>query len=591
MYKSPILVLVSLLFSMVSTALNPSHFTIQRVTAPFFIVDGNAPTTVTRCYVGFEVINKSNSATTYSNLTFSILNINSSVAGQNYSILSPASRKINVGTLRPGESKVCYFYVQYPASTTPVATFNTELKDATATGSTQSFSIYNRSCISANAGGISESSLNNQDLLGGLVTDTVTYTVGNVRNGDEADFQIAAAPNFDPTKLQLLETKIVQSTVPGIRVGTTDSLYFVTGNGGVGATVKVLWKFRITGFNGTTYLLPLAGATSGSTNYKYAINSAYGSGIPVTIGASSNKLTISKNSDASVYCSSTQPVALFTLRIQNAGLFDVALNSILDTLPDGFAFVRIHPTSQVVADNSTSLPQSGSTNAIRFEGDGNGYSVPAGGELLLVYEASVPSTSDGVRITGASALLGENAVSNAKDTLTVSCTLPVKLLSFKAEKQNQDIRIAWSTLEEFQSKSFQLLYSQDGRRWDVIKEVAAAGNSSSTKHYSHLHKNPIGQLHFYQLKEISMDGSYSTSRIERVAFDNRNALRVYPTIIQNNQVNIVLQSSMQVTIMDMSGKILIQKQLSTGNHILELTGLAKGVYLIKTPIGNQRIVL
>jgi len=591
MYKNRVLFFVSFLFSIGVSGLNPSHFTIQRITAPYFIVDGNAPTTVTRCYVGFEVVNKSNSATTYSNLSFSILNINSSVPGQNYSILAPLSGKINVGTLRPGESKVCYYYVQYPANTSPVATFNTELKDATVTGLTQSFSIYNRSSISANAGGISQSSLNNQDLVGGLVTDTVTYTVGNVRNGDEADFQIASTPNFDPTKLQLVETKIVQSSVPGIRNGTTDSLYFITGNGGVGSTIKVLWKFRIVDFGFTTYILPLSGATSGSTNYKYAINSAYGIGIPVTIAASSNKLSISKNADADVYCATNQSVALFTIRIQNAGAFDVAVNSIQDTLPTGFSFIGVHPTSQITFDNSTSLPSSGSTTAIRFEGNGNGYTIPAGGELLLVYEAAVPSSSDGILVTGASALVGENPVSSAKDTLTISCTLPVKLLSFKAEKQNQDIQISWSTLEEIQSKSFQVMYSQDGRNWNVITEIAAAGNANTIKHYSHLHKKPTGQLHFYQLKEISMNGSYSTSRIERIAFDNRNELRVYPTLIQNNQVNIVLQSPMQLSILDMSGKIVVQKQLSGGHHMLELKGLAKGIYLIRTPVGSQRIVL
>ena len=172
-------------------ALDPNHFTINRITAPYFIVDGNSPATITKAYVGFEVINNSNSAVTYSNLKFTITSISTSVVGQNYSTISPASGIINVGTLAPGASKVCYFYVSYPANTTPQATFNITLSDNTVSSKTASFVIRNRSSISANAGGTATQTFSNQDLIGGIVTDDVVYAVGNVQSGDESDFQVA----------------------------------------------------------------------------------------------------------------------------------------------------------------------------------------------------------------------------------------------------------------------------------------------------------------------------------------------------------------------------------------------------------------
>src|SRR6266513_3386691 len=148
-----------------ASALNPIHFTITRVTAPYFIVDGNSPTTITQAYVGFEVKNNSNSATTYSGLKFTITSIGTSVAGQNYSIVAPVNGIVNVGTLAPGETKVCYYYISYPANTTPIATFNVQLSDATASNKIQSFNIYNRSSISANAGGTATQTFTNQDLI------------------------------------------------------------------------------------------------------------------------------------------------------------------------------------------------------------------------------------------------------------------------------------------------------------------------------------------------------------------------------------------------------------------------------------------
>src|SRR5258705_1179273 len=146
-----LLVLLILFISGKMWALDPTHFTITRITAPYFIVDGNSPATVTKAYVGFEVKNNSNSATTYTGLKFTITSIGTSVVGQNYSVVSPASGVINIGTLAPGAGKVCYFYVAYPANVTPQATFNITLNDNTASSKTQSFVIRNRSSISANA--------------------------------------------------------------------------------------------------------------------------------------------------------------------------------------------------------------------------------------------------------------------------------------------------------------------------------------------------------------------------------------------------------------------------------------------------------
>src|SRR5205814_9669269 len=114
--------LLVLIVSAHANALDPNHFTITKITAPYFIVDGNSPATITQAYLGFEVKNNSNSATTYSGLKFTITSIGTSVAGQNYSIVAPANGIVNVGTLAPGETKICYYYISYPANTTPIAT-------------------------------------------------------------------------------------------------------------------------------------------------------------------------------------------------------------------------------------------------------------------------------------------------------------------------------------------------------------------------------------------------------------------------------------------------------------------------------------
>src|SRR5690349_10866886 len=96
---------VALIISLYAAALDPTHFTITRISSPYFVVDGNSPATgPLTAYVGFKITNTS-ASTTYSGIKFAIASIGTSVAGQNYTIVSPASGISIIGTLAPGESK------------------------------------------------------------------------------------------------------------------------------------------------------------------------------------------------------------------------------------------------------------------------------------------------------------------------------------------------------------------------------------------------------------------------------------------------------------------------------------------------------
>jgi len=583
-------------------ALNPSHFTITRITAPYFVVDGNTPSTITKAYVGFEVMNNSGSATTYTGLKFTITSIGTSVVGQNYSIVAPVSGVINVGTLAPGETKVCYYYISYPANVSPIATFNVQLSDATASWKTQSFNIYNRSSISANAGGIATQAFTNQDLIGGIIIDTVTYTVGNVQSGDESDFQVAVSSSFDPTKVTLLSTKVYSSAVPGIAAGTTDSLYFITGNGSNGATVKVIWTFRITGVNFTTSLLPCAGSTSGSTNYKYALNTSLGSGTPITVSSSANPLTITKTSDQSLY--HVNNTATFTVTIGNPSIYDVTIDKVIDSLPPGFTFVTFHASSQVTASNSTSVPAAGATNSITFEGGVvpggyTSYRVPAGGSLIIKYTATAPSSSTSNLTTTVKDYIATTQVGSAQNTVAVTTTLPVSLVSFNANWKNETVKLDWSTATESNSNSFEIERSNDNSSFIKIGSVAAAGNSTIKTNYSFTDNYAGYDINYYRLKMLDIDQHYKYSAVIVVRKNTNNfqVKSVFPNpFISEIQVGITLNKNQDIrlNLLNNEGKLLLSKDTKgkTGiNTILlnNLGSLSKGIYLLQLVTENGNI--
>lgn len=595
-----ILLLFGLFCVQQGLALNPTHFTINRISAPYFIVDGNSPATLTKAYVGFEVINNSGSATTYTGLKLTIQSISTSVVGQNYSIASPASGVINIGTLAPGQSKVCYYFINYPAHTTAQGTFNLLLSDTTATGKSQSFMIYNRSSISANAGGTATQSFTNQDLIGGLITDDVTYVVGNSQNGDENDFQVSVAAGFDPTKMTLLSTQVITSSIPNINAGSTDSLYFISGNGSNGASVTVRWTFRITGYGFTSYILPCAGATSGASNYKYALNTALGAGTPVTISAGANPLTITKSSDKTLYM--VNSTAIFTVTLCNPGAYPVTIDKITDQLPAGFTYVALDGSSQVTAANSTSIPAAGATGTITFEGGvtsgGNtSYYIPAGGCFILKYSATAPGVSASNLSTTAKDYIGTTEVGSASNTVNVSTTLPLTLLSFNGTRKNDVVNLTWVTAQEKQISGFDVERNDGVHGYISVGSLSAAGgNNEQTYHFTDA-SAPEGHL-LYRLRINSRNDAMQYGPV--LSFSQGTdpvSLSPYPNPFTGEirfSLSLNKPGPVRVILTDQAGRDVATTSLNATAGVQairmgSLERLSAGVYLLRVIQGDEQI--
>lgn len=586
--------LILLLSCFSASALDPAHFTVQRISSPYFVVDGNSPATgPTTAYVGFKITN-TNALVTYTNLRFTITSVTTSVAGQNYSLTSPANGIALTGTLAPGESKVCYYYVTYPASTTAQGTFNYTLSDATASSKTGNFVIYNRSCISANAGGIATQSINNQDLIGGIVYDDVTYTLGNIRHGDEADFQVSVSTQFDPAKLVLLKTQVIASTIPGVAINSTDKLYFTTTDNQSSGSVTIRWTFRISAYNFTSLILPYAGATSGSSNYKYAISTDLGGGNPLTISSSANPLIITKTSDKSTY--GTTNTALFTVTIQNPGAYDISIDKITDELPAGFVYQSLDASGGVTASNSTTVPAPGATGTISFEGGvtsgaNTSYMIPAGGNLLLKYSATTSSAPASNLLTTSKGFIGTTQFGSAQNTVHVSAPLPVTLISFKAAWLNEKAKLEWTTATEINSSHFKIEKSPDHKEFHTIGVVAASNNSSLHTSYSFIDSLSLPGINQYRLKMVDIDGKFEYSPVVKLQYDLQEALtsRIYPNpFIDKIQLDLAMKQDqvIHVMLLDQHGHAVLKEnhRCFRGSNIItlhRLNRLPAGMYLLQ----------
>ncbi|MDD3877680.1 MAG: Ig-like domain-containing protein [Bacteroidales bacterium] len=169
--------------------------------------------------------------------------------------------------------------------------------------------------------------------------------------------------------------------------------------------------------------------------------------------------------------------------------------------------------------------------------------------------------------------------------------LPIKLLKFEAECQNDVVELNWITATEINNHFFTIEKSTDGYNWEVIATVLGANNSSTDKYYSYNHNNPEGLISYYRLKQTDYDGKtelFNTVIANCGVSENENIL-VYPNPATDN-LNIYLQnleeSGFNLRLSDAIGNIVythdVNKNVDESMFInINLTNLSAGFYFLE----------
>lgn len=101
---------------------------------------------------------------------------------------------------------------------------------------------------------------------------------------------------------------------------------------------------------------------------------------------------------------------------------------------------------------------------------------------------------------------------------TISCPLPIELLSFTATPNGNSNLLKWSTATETNNDYFAIEKTGDGISWTEIGRVVGAGNSTHILNYQFSDNNLIAGVSYYRLKQVDYNGQYTYSNI--VAIDN-----------------------------------------------------------------------
>ncbi|MEO7562459.1 MAG: T9SS type A sorting domain-containing protein [Ferruginibacter sp.] len=159
--------------------------------------------------------------------------------------------------------------------------------------------------------------------------------------------------------------------------------------------------------------------------------------------------------------------------------------------------------------------------------------------------------------------------------------LPVKLSSFYARRNNNNVGLSWKTESEINSKEF-VLERRTGNSFTTVATIAAA-NKSTGSSYSYSDNNLNKGVSLYRLKIIDLDGSFSYSSISAVRGTSSTAdFTIFPNPSNGNaKVTISdISEPTDVQLLDLSGRV-IKKISLTNTNTVNLNSLQKGMYMIR----------
>ncbi|MEP6749458.1 MAG: T9SS type A sorting domain-containing protein, partial [Bacteroidota bacterium] len=218
-----------------------------------------------------------------------------------------------------------------------------------------------------------------------------------------------------------------------------------------------------------------------------------------------------------------------------------------------------------------------------------------------IYDGSAIAFSPGSIIAGSI----PNAVIPANSTryITIGSAsaltpLPVDLTAFNANVTgNNSVTVSWQTGNEINNDYFTVQKSLDGIAWQDLMRIKTAAGPLPLHSYNIIDQNPYMGISWYRLQQTDLDGRFKYSAVRVVMIDKteRNSIVVYPNPVSN--LLTVKGSSAElktVKIYTLTGQdvTLTAKTIASSStaRVLDIAGLAPGVYNIKTSTGSAKII-
>lgn len=166
--------------------------------------------------------------------------------------------------------------------------------------------------------------------------------------------------------------------------------------------------------------------------------------------------------------------------------------------------------------------------------------------------------------------------------------LPLTLLSFTAQPAGNAVKLNWTTTNERNVSHFEIERCSNSTVFIKIGSVTAA-SIAGTNNYVYNDAAPQNGNNYYRLKMIDIDGRFEFSKIISVWFGNTQQVRIWPTPAKSAITIQFAEQYKQLEIVDITGRILLRKNISQQTETIDISTLAKGMYFIRLRNGNTTV--
>jgi hypothetical protein len=167
----------------------------------------------------------------------------------------------------------------------------------------------------------------------------------------------------------------------------------------------------------------------------------------------------------------------------------------------------------------------------------------------------------------------------------------LRWISFEAKPVNSDVQLLWKTASEENTDYFIVQRSDNGANYQdvgLVNAIGTGGNQYLFTDIAAMKKAGVKKW-YYRIKCIDIDTKASISRVVTVKVDkNVTQVQVLPNPVMNELklvINATGNGSAGVRVMDMEGKLVLQRQvnLNRGENVIttDATHLPNGVYLLQ----------
>ena len=189
-----------------------------------------------------------------------------------------------------------------------------------------------------------------------------------------------------------------------------------------------------------------------------------------------------------------------------------------------------------------------------------------------------------------------SAVATSDGVTVTSVPLPVELISFTAEKVDNEVFVNWSALE-ISVQNYLLEKSRNGQDFLPLAEVTATNNAGVNLYT--VRDTQIFYKNFYRLQMVDSNGASTNSEIIQISMEGENPIKIFPNPTETDnfiymKFNYIPNEPVFVGLYDLSGKIIYENEALPSSHTFTLSlpqTLSSGLYYLRIQWdGNQERV-